>query len=127
MPSTQKRLFAFSAFLWHCVLVAGLLAHSSCANQEPKQTNTEPAKKEQAANDISKDSLAPPIVIPITPANRPKIIKAGNPIITIDSSGIGTPFLPTILRTRVCLSILLLPVSRIKRATFGLVPVAAGW
>lgn len=92
MPATQKRPIALSAFLWHCVLLTGLLVCGSCASREPKQTNTKPAKSQQLVHDTGKDSFAPPIVIPITSANRPIIKKAGKPTITIDSSNIGAPF-----------------------------------
>ena len=38
------------------------------------------------------DNVAPPIVIPITAANRPKVVRTGKPTIRIDSSNGGIPF-----------------------------------
>ncbi len=87
----QKRLHS-SHLLWYSIISVYLFAFISCNHQTSSHPQTNIVKKPQVINDIRKDSFAAPKVIPITVHNQPKVIKAGKPVIRIDSSHGGAPF-----------------------------------
>ncbi|MEO5999032.1 MAG: two-component regulator propeller domain-containing protein, partial [Chitinophagaceae bacterium] len=87
----QKHLHS-SNFLWCCSIWVAFFAFSSCNHQNSLHPQKDTVKKPQAINDSRKDSFAAPTVIHITVHNQPKVIKAGKPIIRIDSSNGGSPF-----------------------------------
>ncbi len=64
----------------------------SCNHSTSSHPNISIVKKPEAINNIRKDSFAAPKVIRVTARNQPKVIKAGKPIIKIDSSNGGAPF-----------------------------------
>ncbi len=90
-PSEQKGTHS-SNTLQHYLILVSLVAISSCNHQPVTNTLIETGKKPQPVNGIKKDAFAAPKIIPITSANAPKVVKAGKPVITIDSTNGGAPF-----------------------------------
>jgi len=90
-PLKQKHLHS-SNFLWYCIIWVCFFAFSSSNHQTSLHPHKDTVKKPRVINDIRKDGFAAPKVIPITVHNQPKVIKAGRPVIKIDSSNGGVPF-----------------------------------
>lgn len=74
------------------ILLVTFFACISCKHQSLTNTQNNPINRPPAIIEISKNSLAAPSIIPISTGNKPKITKAGNPIIKTDSSNGGVPF-----------------------------------
>ena len=79
-------------FQWNYLIIVCFIAFGSCNQQPATIIQIDTAKKQQPVNGIKKNILATPKVIPITSANAPKVVRAGKPVITIDSSNGGNPF-----------------------------------
>jgi ligand-binding sensor domain-containing protein/signal transduction histidine kinase len=83
----------FSNIFSRYLILVFFIVCISCKHQPDTNIQIETAAiKPQAVNGMKRDMLVPPKIIPITPANAPKVLKAGKPIITIDSTHGGNPF-----------------------------------
>jgi ligand-binding sensor domain-containing protein/signal transduction histidine kinase len=87
----QKQLHC-SKLLCQCAILVCFFAFVSCNHQTSSTSQNDTAKKLQPINTTRKDSFVVPKVTYITAGNQPKILKAGKPVIRIDSSNGGAPF-----------------------------------
>jgi signal transduction histidine kinase/ligand-binding sensor domain-containing protein len=90
LPKLKRQLSSNLILL--CILLLDSLIFISCSHQPPDQRKNEDAKKPEANNTINKDSFSAAKITHLTAANMPKVLKAGNPIVRIDSSKGGAPF-----------------------------------
>ncbi len=67
-------------------------AFISCKHQTSSHAPNDTVKKFGTINSIGKKSFTGPTVVPITAVNKPIVVKAGKPVIKIDSSNGGAPF-----------------------------------
>ena len=77
---------------WFYISMVYFFAFISCNHPPRRQINNEPVKKTQPIISIKKDRFASPKVTYITAANQPKVVRAGKPIIKIDSTNGGLSF-----------------------------------
>ena len=86
----KKYNYVFAAkLLVVCFVNLCLYTFVSCNERSYSKTDT---KKLSTIPALKKTIFEAPKVIQITAANRPKVIKAGKPVIKIDSSNGGVPF-----------------------------------
>ncbi len=71
--------------------MVSFFAFISCNHSTSSPAQNDAAKRPLAIDNIRKDSFAAPGVIPINAGNKPKVVKAGKPVIKIDSSNGGAP------------------------------------
>ena len=90
--SPKQRRLPAENHLRYCILLVCLFVFISCNHQSSSPAQNDTVNKPQAINNSRKDSFSAPSVILITPSNQPKVVKAGNPVIRIDSSNGGIPF-----------------------------------
>ncbi len=83
--SPKKYLTGYSLILGCCFIII------SCHNQTSTYVKNTTINKHEAKKN-SEQYFLPPIVIPVTIQNQPAIIKAGKPVVKIDSSVSGIPF-----------------------------------
>lgn len=88
----QKQRRSNASNLLRYCSISCFFAFTSCNYQtsSPAQNNT--VKKFKSINNIQKNNFTAPNVIHITARNSPKVTRAGNPVIKIDSSHGGAPF-----------------------------------
>lgn len=77
--------------MWYCIISVCFFPFISCRHQASSHTKNDIIKR-PAINKFGEQSFALPEIIPITPGNRPRVVKAGRPVINIDSSNGGIPF-----------------------------------
>ena len=90
LPIKQNRFPSLNAF-WHYSLLTSLLVLMGCSNQTNEHLQKETVKTTNLSNGVVQESLSPPKIISITLSNLPKVVKAGKPIIKVDSSNGGVP------------------------------------
>ena len=91
-PSPKQRRLLVRNLWCHCITFVLLLTLISCKQPTSSKARNNSHKNVQLVNAISKDSFEGPIVTYITAANQPKKIRAGNPIVKINTSPKGNPF-----------------------------------
>jgi ligand-binding sensor domain-containing protein/signal transduction histidine kinase len=77
---------------WDCILSVSLFCISACTYSPRHQGQSKQQENTQSVKGVQSDSVAPPTVIYITTTNLPKTVRAGKPLIQIDSSNGGAPF-----------------------------------
>lgn len=81
-----------SNLLWYCIISVYFFMFITCKHQTSSPAQKDTVKKQKAIHGLAKKNFAPPRVIAVAAANKPKIVRAGKPIIRIDSSNGGMPF-----------------------------------
>jgi ligand-binding sensor domain-containing protein/signal transduction histidine kinase len=87
----QKPLYIVK-LLSHCILILCFFSFTSCNHQASSHTQKDTTKNLHTTSATRKESFAAPIVTYITVANQPIVLKAGRPVVKIDSSNGGVPF-----------------------------------
>jgi signal transduction histidine kinase/ligand-binding sensor domain-containing protein len=90
--SPKQKAYRSSNPLWHHIILVSFMVFISCKHQPAANIQNETAETPQPINGVKKNTFAAPKIIPITSTNAPKIVKAGKPVITTDSSNGGNPF-----------------------------------
>ncbi len=88
----QQKPLRSSNFLCYNHLWILFFALFSCNHQTPPPIQNAITKILPKTDSFVKYTYVAPKVVAITTDNRPKLMKAGKPVIRIDSSGVGIPF-----------------------------------
>lgn len=88
----QKRSHSLN-LVWYFTALIYFFTFIACRPQRPpSRDQNDIFKKTQAINRTTVKSFSKPKLIPINKNNKPKLIKAGKPVIRVDSSNGGIPF-----------------------------------
>jgi ligand-binding sensor domain-containing protein/signal transduction histidine kinase len=78
--------------LCRCILFLCFLDFASCKHQAPYHNEKDTAENIYVFSAIRQKHLSQPKITYITSVNQPEVIKAGKPVVKIDSSNGGAPF-----------------------------------
>ncbi len=87
----RKQLYT-SKLLGHCIILICFFTSFSCRHQASTHTQKDTANNILAISAGRQENFPAPKITPVTAANQPEVIKAGNPVVKIDPSNGGEPF-----------------------------------
>jgi ligand-binding sensor domain-containing protein/signal transduction histidine kinase len=90
--SLNQKHFNSSNFLWYCIIWGCFFAFISCHYQPTSEAQNNSIQKSGIIRSVAKYTVAVPKITPLTTRNHPRVVRAKNPVVKADLSGIGIPF-----------------------------------